>query len=745
MEKLKSFVNANKLLLVIVIIAILLRFIGLIPNISHTDEAYIIKHSRQLFYNIIAHGDFDPHAYKYGSFIFYFQSVTYLPIFIIGLVLITLRLSSPPPSQLNIPALDFIEQVSNIFPKLFLWEGRALTAVIGVVSIIIVYLITKKLFNKKIALFSSFIFAINPFHVRDSHYITTDVPFLFFLLVSLLFMVNLLLTSKWKWYILSGFIIGISSTIRYFPLAALIYPIAVLMDIKKSRSWVLKVLMGVVFIPVGIFISIPFPFLSANSRNIFQQDIQAQFLWYGTTVTTFILSILSYIMTFGKTQIEPLSSLVPTKFTFFHSHFLLFEVFGPALLALALLGIVVSFVKFPIKTILLLIIPLANFIYISFYIPAVYERLSLPMIPFISIFVGIALFEIDKKREIIQLNYSFSAYFLFILSFSFFIFFPLSKSIKSSWSCGSNNVESVGARWIDKNISLDNKIAQIPPIIFPTKYNGHKISEFRPDTQFFLAELQQENFNYFLINTDLLTRFTYQFENNFFVIPKILYENYFIPLALKEYNSRAILMQKFSRENMCDKSKVYYYKIPNVILNAENLIKKYNFDNSIESWTLEDLGLNSKVTLSLNQTENHNFVSCKLSSNTSSCGNKSSAVEYNWSKLYYRGPRMLSEKIPVTPLARYTLSGWIKSGSKLNENERDGFFRIDFYNKKSDINLPGLSVAMTPRIHGRQEWKKVEVTAVAPKESEFLILSFNVMGTKNNGSFYIDNIEILGP
>lgn len=716
----------NKLLLLIIFVAALIRFIGLIPNIDHTDESYIIKHSQELFYGIVAHGDFDPHAYKYGSLIFYFQALVYLPFYILGIVLTAVGISQPPPSGLGNQALDFIEYAVDENGSLLLAIGRGITAIFGTASVLLLYLLGKVMFNRNAGFLAAFILAVNPFHARDSHYITADVILLFFILLSMLFSFYAASTGRFKWYFLSGLVMGISLTIKYFPLALLAYPFAVLMDKDKDRSWLSRILIGILAIIPGLFIGSPLLFFSEESRKLLQHEVARELLWYGTPVTQFLSSFVSFIFSFGRLPFPDVGMLIPTEFTEFHSSFLTFRVFGPALLVISLLGIFVAFARSFPKTVFLLVVPLFNFVYISFYIPAVFERLSLPVVPFLCLFAAVFLVSLVTfvNGKIKSIGF---AVLISGLIFLTVFYYPISASFGSSLSC-SRDVKGEARSWIGKNISVDSRIAVVSPLELPPD-PFKSVKEIRPDTEFFLSELQAERINYVFMNTGIFTRFTYPFENNFFSIPKILFQNYYVPLAMADYSSRAKLGAVFSRHPMCAPEEYVFFEIPKKEEEPKGVVKKFSFDDKseIDNWSTEDLGEKSDVQVSFNALEGYK---------------KKGTLEYSWNNLYYRGPRVMLAKIPVEGKV-YMVSAFLKSKEELDPNQRDGFLRLDFYSD-DDTSLPGGVVALSPRSYGKSHWQKTEVAAKAPMDAKFMILSLGVIGTKSVNSFYFDDIEILG-
>lgn len=720
-----DFVSSNKILALILFISLALRFIGLIPNISNNDEGYILKHSKELFYNIVSKGDFDPHAYKYGSLIFYLQALVYIPIYLIGLFLVGVGLSSPPP-KLGVPLLDFVEHVSSNFDVFLLWEGRAVIALFGTFSVLLVYLLVKHLYGHNYGPLSALILAVNPFHVRDSHYATTDVLLLFFILLSLFFMVLASKTSKLKWYLVGGLVVGIASTIKYFPLALLALPIAFLMDKKKNKQWLAKIFLTVLVIPLGVFIGIPFLFLHPENKVLLEREVGAQFLWYGTSITAYLSSLVEYFISFGKSEILPLSTLVPSEFTEFHSAFLVFKVFGPILVFVSLIGMLVGFIKFPLKTLFLSVIPIFTFIYISFYVPAVFERLSLPVVPFISIFGSI--FFIELWGLIVKSRNRIVPKIFFILIFMLALFYPLKTALASSWSCG-RDVNSESKKWIEENVSADKKVAQVSPVYMPEDFSN--VKELRPDSEFFVNEVQDLGVNYFLINTGLFTRFLYQFENDFFVIPEKLYMNYYVPLALREYELRSDRSAIFERHEMCDLGNFVFYKIPEKLPEQKRLLVRYDFNEQdrVKEMLLENLeGGQDDVFVRFSESEGH-------------AGRGS--LEYGWNRLYYRGPRAMFPQISIEGGKIYTFSVWVKSKEKLSSGQRDAFLRIDFNNGTVDQNGFGQYLALSSRIYGEPHWQKVSVTVKSPQGAKFAVLSLQAIGTLNVNSFYFDDLGIF--
>lgn len=733
---LMNTIKKNKLLSLIIFIAFLVRLWGLLPNyFYHPDEPWMQVFGQKLFYSIVTKGDFDPHEYKYGPFIVYLGALPHFPIMFISYFLEWIQNTFLPIGSSH-TMLSFKEYIANVGPTQYflvlMWMQRALVAIIGGFSSLILYFITKKLFNKNTALIASFFLAIAPMHVRDSHYLTTDVPLTFFILLSILFMVNLMQSGKLKWYILSGLAIGFSSTVRYFPLAVLAYPIAVIFDKQKNRIWLPKIIVGLLSIPLGLFLGAPFLFLRPENRVIFQKDMERYVLpWYETSITRYAKSLGEFISSLGQTILPSLTSLYPTFFKKFYLSLLFFQALGPLPTIAAILGIIIALIKFPKQFLFIGIIPAALIIYISAYIPATYDRLAIPAIPFLAIFIGIFLVFVlnllksvnSPKRKIV-----------FAIILIFISYYPFYQSFASSIACGKKHVFDEGAMWIYKNIPDNATIASKTHMPIPSDkpYTGH---EMKPGENFSLEEMAKLKASYSFINlSTVLDYFSGSFTSDFFVPPRDLHDNNFIFLSLFEYETRAKLLKKISRPDMCAQPTFLYYQLPKKLKESKRLIKSFSFDSisDMDFWNLQEYSIKAKKA---------GIFYTKKEGN-----DKPGALEGKWESFSYTAPRIVSEKLKTKENDVYTFSAWVKFSKELTDKERDGFLRIDFYDASNkSIALPGIAVALSPRTYGKSMFRKLQITAKAPPNTEFVVFSLQVNGSKPEGSFYFDDIEILGP
>jgi 4-amino-4-deoxy-L-arabinose transferase-like glycosyltransferase len=156
-------------LAIILGLAAVLRFWGLgagIPYAIGVDEPELMNRA----VHMMRTGDYNPRFFDYGGLYIYLQFIVASLRFLAGAV-------SGEWSSL-----------SQVGPEHFYLWGRALTAAFGTLTVLLVYLIGMR-WGTRYALLASALMAVMPMHVRESHYVLTDVPVTFF--VTLTFLLSL--------------------------------------------------------------------------------------------------------------------------------------------------------------------------------------------------------------------------------------------------------------------------------------------------------------------------------------------------------------------------------------------------------------------------------------------------------------------------------------------------------------------------------------------------------------------------
>ncbi|MBM3252143.1 MAG: phospholipid carrier-dependent glycosyltransferase, partial [Candidatus Omnitrophica bacterium] len=183
------------LLIFIIILAFTLRIYGInwgLPSKDYyfsyqSDEVHYIKGLSQMNPMKL---DFNPRYFSWGTW-HYFE----------------LGISEAIAGFLKIVRLTKDKYFYYAYPwemaKIYL-VGRFLSVFFALGTILLVYLIGKKISNEKTALLTAFFLAINPAHILFSHYLKADISVTFWVTLLLFFLIFLLETGKLKWYILSG-------------------------------------------------------------------------------------------------------------------------------------------------------------------------------------------------------------------------------------------------------------------------------------------------------------------------------------------------------------------------------------------------------------------------------------------------------------------------------------------------------------------------------------------------------------
>lgn len=187
----------------VILLAAGLRFIGIgwgLPNSLHCysyhpDENMVFASAVNMFLK----GSIDPGFYNYGSLFLYL--VTFAITFTTGWGLAAL-----PRGDLYAHP----EALSALY-----MSGRVVAVLLGIATVLLVYLLAKRLYGRGPALLGALFLAIMPLHVMHSRFLAVDVPATFFVALSLLFAVRLYETRSWRDYLLAGLFAGLAAGTKY--------------------------------------------------------------------------------------------------------------------------------------------------------------------------------------------------------------------------------------------------------------------------------------------------------------------------------------------------------------------------------------------------------------------------------------------------------------------------------------------------------------------------------------------------
>ena len=187
------------------VLAALLRFWALpqgIPFSVQVDEPEVLLRAVRMMKT----GDFNPHFFDYPTFYMYLQALVAVGRFLFG----AMRgewagLAQAPPEAF------------------YLW-GRAVTATLGTATVWVVYH-TGLRWGRRVALLAAVMFAVMPLHVRESHFVLTDVPVTFLVMLTLLLSLRAHERSTLTAFALAGAAAGLAGATKYNGVLALFLPL----------------------------------------------------------------------------------------------------------------------------------------------------------------------------------------------------------------------------------------------------------------------------------------------------------------------------------------------------------------------------------------------------------------------------------------------------------------------------------------------------------------------------------------
>lgn len=125
-----------------------------VPHAVGIDEPQVIDRAIR----ILRTGDWNPHIYDYPTLVIYFHALLAIVRFLWGAL------------QGEWSSLDGFT-IAAIFGT-----GRLAAASVGVLTVWLTYKLAAELSSRGVALFAAALLAVLPIHVRESHFILTDVP-----------------------------------------------------------------------------------------------------------------------------------------------------------------------------------------------------------------------------------------------------------------------------------------------------------------------------------------------------------------------------------------------------------------------------------------------------------------------------------------------------------------------------------------------------------------------------------------
>ena len=414
------------LLACIVMLALGIRLYGIgfgAPFVYHPDEPSIAGNAIRM----VATGDLHPHYFKKPSLLIYINAVV--------VHLVHSVTNTPLPE-------DFSEGVKTVtrnpvFFPYYYW-GRVTTALLGVLSIPLVYVIGRRLHTPAAGLWAAFFLCIAPLHVSHSKFAQVDVPVTFMCLLSVLFTVRALQENKLKDWTLAGLFAGLAASTKY-PQGLIVLPclLALLFHPSRDKRWSRTFWLGSA--GIGAISLIGFlmgtPYAALDFFEFIEKGLAYEWKHYST----------------GHDGAEGKATWWWYLRSLFHKSL------GPPVVAAALLGLGYALVRSTRQTLIVLSFPLIYFIFVSSF-PVRFSRQMTPILPFAAIWAGVACDAFSRwlteRPSWMQegTRITFRRFVAVPLLAVLIGFFPLYQAAKSSYRRTLPDTRTAAFEWVRDNI-----------------------------------------------------------------------------------------------------------------------------------------------------------------------------------------------------------------------------------------------------------------------------------------------------
>lgn len=192
-------------ILLILSISLTVRVWGVgfgLPNTEALpDESFIVNTAIKF-----GTGDLNPHNFFYGTLYMYCLFILFGVYFVVGLA----TGKYPSPQEFMI---EYVVDPSN-----FYLTGRLFNAVMGTITVFVVFRLAHFLFGRRVALVAATFLGLAYLHVRNSHFGKTDIMLTLWICCAFLFIARAYREGRLIHYGLAGLFSGLAISTKYFGL-----------------------------------------------------------------------------------------------------------------------------------------------------------------------------------------------------------------------------------------------------------------------------------------------------------------------------------------------------------------------------------------------------------------------------------------------------------------------------------------------------------------------------------------------
>ncbi len=395
-----------------------------LPILYNGDEGQVIQRAIRF-----GSGDLNPHNFIYPSLYMYLLFFAYGAYFLIGSLFGTFS------SLAEFKGAYFID------PSMFYIIGRLLSAAAGALTIVFVYLIGKRAYNRATGVVAALFLSVEYLHVRFSHLAKPDTMMACLAVIALYYAYKIYEEGQWTDYLLSGAFTGLAISAKYnanFVVLAILS--AHVLRTYQGRFANLKndfKLLFMSFASVGIFFIIGSPFALLDAKT-FLHDLQFQSLaiTQQQSFVDFLLTILKYCREMFLPSDWGLSS----------------EVFG----FFILLGLGFFLIRPEKKDFVFLPLLIVHFLFFTYKTSSSFLKphYLLPILALFYLLGAKAFVMLIHKIKVSPARQSALVY----AASALLVFSPLKDVISSNYERTLPDTGNLARQWVETNLPADSKI-----------------------------------------------------------------------------------------------------------------------------------------------------------------------------------------------------------------------------------------------------------------------------------------------
>lgn len=726
-----KFNKSNFPIILILALSIFLRVLGTNPGYPpiHPDEPKIADSAIRIAF----YGDFKPVAYYYGQLLPLLYAgvniVFFVPLFFAFVLPINLIVSLQKGNMGTFGC--FLQSADDIryciltrSQDFFFYLARYETAIAGSLSVLLVYLLGKRLFSTKVGIVAAFFTAVNYRHVLSSTLSLADAPAATFALLSVLLSLALLTNRSVKTYVLAGIGLAMVLSIKYFFYTIPIFFLCHLISVWKiSGKTIFQRIKEVFFSPkfilsliitLALFLIInPFLFLDWKEASS-QLGLNFHFYRIDSSSTN---------LAFG------LKSLFPIYYLFKYG-------IGQILSVLILLGFFYSIFRYPKGTLLLSSVILPFFYFFLVVSGANFVRNYTVIIPFLLIFPAILITDSVHYLKIGSRTLPILVIAVFLIGLP-----SLKNSFLLSSSFARTQNQELLLNFIVDNIPNDATLAHTWGAPVPS-YKPTKTINWSPWPSGFMSleELRGSQVEWVAVSSEATTFVANELwtgKND--IVQRSFLDDRLLQDLLKN-NYASLVVQELGDFRVKEFTKPYWQstdpsffvaKLPSWAAKAGTPIVSFKFEEE-GAWSISSLLGESQYEFMPSKGDGYgNSVGMKITQ-SKSC--PLAPVQYSVTL-----SKISSPPFAVSPGKWYILSAFGRRELKKEYVEvKNGFVRLDFYSSSGRR----LKTHVSRQLSSNNKWESLSTFGIAPEGSTQGRVSFQLDYCNEGEKYFLDNLEV---